>query len=659
MKLISADAWLRSPLDRDIIENWTAQGARGAYELAVPSLDVPDDWSFLVLGDSGDSDFSGGEESPQEAVARIMAEDSAAPGFNGPGRLILHTGDVVYMTGEFRLYDVNFRRPYAAFLTPESTPENLCFEIPFLPVPGNHDYYDPGLLVRWMSGLPILGAGVRTVMRQFFSFSLPEGGSNQGEAYMRAFVHPDAQRLLSPLMYQPREQTRLPNRYYRFTCGNVDFFALDSNTLDAPAPDEGAGEVRQDAREAVKRLKKEQEVVQEELSRLQSELEDEREHRRRALSADAAEYARVVEIAEGFHEDLSRLRSRIQEVGSAGRELHRHSEPVGSAVRHVERRWEELETDLRKASEPDSRFDVLNEAEDADNDVDEALRALERLLSELPQGSFKAEVLSVREDLEERYAEWCSTVGNPPSELAERVREHSERILDIQRDLAVARRRMRYRPEDYDADQYNWLRNALRESVLERPGNWRVVYMHHPPYTSIVNHCEGRDVRDVRANLLPILQEGQVDAVFSGHSHAFEWFRSSEVPNMGLFVTGGGGQISLRPSVIEPGRLERHRGERISLAEAGALSAATAGNGPPGPDGRNKFLYHYLLVHARADALEITPVGVRHTGEAFEREQPLPVFFTEDVAGDGTEVRYLQAVRVRRDAPPEPVWADR
>ena len=38
------------------------------------------------------------------------------------------------------------------------------------------------------------------------------------------------------LRYVPGEFTRLPNRYYSFRYGGIDFFALDSNTFNAPQP---------------------------------------------------------------------------------------------------------------------------------------------------------------------------------------------------------------------------------------------------------------------------------------------------------------------------------------------------------------------------------------------------------------------------------------
>src|SRR5262249_12778589 len=112
------------------------------YSLAIPPLADPIRFVFLAVGDTGDSEAAGPHFSPQDAVAQHLAADAALPDSAGDAALVLHTGDVVYMAGERRLYDRNFRRPYAAFLTPESTVDRLVFRLPFLPVPGNHDYYD-------------------------------------------------------------------------------------------------------------------------------------------------------------------------------------------------------------------------------------------------------------------------------------------------------------------------------------------------------------------------------------------------------------------------------------------------------------------------------------------------------------------------------------
>src|SRR5205823_2983579 len=164
------------------------------------------------------------------------------------------------------------------------------------------------------------------------------------------------------------------------------------------------------------------------------------------------------------------------------------------------------------------------------------------------------------DQVERSLETWCRAIQPLPEPLCDQIHSLSEEALDIQRDLALERRRTRYTPEDYDSAQLRWLEEALKESAEERPNNWRVVYLHHPLYTSILNHCERADIADTRENLLPLLRD-RVHLILSGHAHAFEWFRSDALPNAGIFVTGGGGQITLRPSILVPSRLPRHRGE--------------------------------------------------------------------------------------------------
>ncbi len=80
-------------------------------------------------------------------------------------------------------------------------------------------------------------------------------GSYQGDAYARAFLdylkaldtpaklgqHLDRHYTAKTdtgrcLHYQPGQFTRLPNRYYTFRTGGIDFYALDSSTFNAPSP---------------------------------------------------------------------------------------------------------------------------------------------------------------------------------------------------------------------------------------------------------------------------------------------------------------------------------------------------------------------------------------------------------------------------------------
>ncbi|HEU4753306.1 MAG TPA: hypothetical protein VFU47_09385, partial [Armatimonadota bacterium] len=239
--------------------------------------------------------------------------------------------------------------------------------------------------------------------------------------------------------------------------------------------------------------------------------------------------------------------------------------------------------------------------------------------------------------------------------------------LGVQRDLAQERGRRRYAPDDHDAAQLDWLRATLDGLEEERPNGWRVLVLHHPLFSTIRNHCEHSEIQETRANLLPIVAN-RVHLVLSGHSHAFEWLRCEQMPHAGLFVTGGGGQVGLRRSLLDPHYFQRYRDRYQALCRAGALECAVGGRGPAAPDGENGFLYHYLRVEVRRDMLRIIPVGVRRlrSGE-YRREEPMPVYHAPDLPGSGGWMtagrehpgwhpRRLRAVEVRRDRPPRPLW---
>lgn len=208
------------------------------------------EFSFLVIGDTGSGAHRGGQN-PQRRIAELMLAQRDAC------RFVLHTGDVIYMVGSSEFYPKNFIEPYREFILGGEQPEGIAykqmnFTLPILPVPGNHDYYD----------LPFLyGLMVQTTLplRRLLQFKLDLDigwhGSHQGRAYARAFLdylkefdpkeelghhldrHYSAQTDTGRcLRYEPGHFTRLPNRYYTFRSGGIDFFALDSNTFNAPPP---------------------------------------------------------------------------------------------------------------------------------------------------------------------------------------------------------------------------------------------------------------------------------------------------------------------------------------------------------------------------------------------------------------------------------------
>lgn len=204
-------------------------------------------FSFLVVGDSGAGPYHG--QNPQRRIAELMLFE------RDDCRFVLHTGDVMYLVGSDEYYPKNFIEPYREFLVGGEQPrkiayDQMVFNQPFLPVPGNHDYYDLpflyGLLAQTMQPLrQLLG----------FKLDLDVGwrGSDRGRVYARAFLdylkHYTAEAELAHhldthytaqtatgrcLRYRPGAFTRLPNRYYQFEAGGIDFFALDSNTFNAP-----------------------------------------------------------------------------------------------------------------------------------------------------------------------------------------------------------------------------------------------------------------------------------------------------------------------------------------------------------------------------------------------------------------------------------------
>ena len=89
--------------------------------------------------------------------------------------------------------------------------------------------------------------------------------------------------------------------------------------------------------------------------------------------------------------------------------------------------------------------------------------------------------------------------------------------------------------------QIAWLEDTLKSSKEE----WKIVYFHHPLYSSGGTH--GSDPT-LRAALEPLFVKYGVSVVFTGHDHIYERMK----PQMGIqhFVVGSGGQ--LRPGDVRP-----------------------------------------------------------------------------------------------------------
>jgi hypothetical protein len=86
-----------------------------------------------------------------------------------------------------------------------------------------------------------------------------------------------------------------------------------------------------------------------------------------------------------------------------------------------------------------------------------------------------------------------------------------------------------------DGQQLEWVSRELCGSGAA----WKVVFFHHPIYSSGERH--GSDLR-LREVLEPIFVDSGVEVVFAGHDHIYERVK----PQMGVhyFVSGGAGKLA-------------------------------------------------------------------------------------------------------------------
>ena len=91
--------------------------------------------------------------------------------------------------------------------------------------------------------------------------------------------------------------------------------------------------------------------------------------------------------------------------------------------------------------------------------------------------------------------------------------------------------------EDWTAAQLEWLTEQLAAHANEPGVRWRIVYGHHPIYTSGEHNGERR-IGQLQRELLPVLKQANVDVYLTGHDHDIEHLR---VDGIDLVVCGGGG----------------------------------------------------------------------------------------------------------------------
>jgi predicted phosphodiesterase len=95
-----------------------------------------------------------------------------------------------------------------------------------------------------------------------------------------------------------------------------------------------------------------------------------------------------------------------------------------------------------------------------------------------------------------------------------------------------------------DPEQLAWLEEGLKDSG----SRWKIVFFHHPIYTS-GRYTAGAS--SLRRALEPVLVNGDADVVLSGHEHFYERTH----PQRGIFYFVSGAAGSLRRGDINPGPL--------------------------------------------------------------------------------------------------------
>lgn len=85
-----------------------------------------------------------------------------------------------------------------------------------------------------------------------------------------------------------------------------------------------------------------------------------------------------------------------------------------------------------------------------------------------------------------------------------------------------------------DKKQVKWLEDELAKDTSE----WKVAFMHHPPYSSGGKHGSDNQLREI---VEPIFVKYRVNVVLTGHDHFYERIKTQK--GIQYFVSGAGGKL--------------------------------------------------------------------------------------------------------------------
>lgn len=96
-----------------------------------------------------------------------------------------------------------------------------------------------------------------------------------------------------------------------------------------------------------------------------------------------------------------------------------------------------------------------------------------------------------------------------------------------------------------DAAGMSAVKSWLEADLAAATQQWKIVVLHHPPYTSDGSGVHG-DNANVKAHLVPLFAQHGVQFVLQGHNHFYE--RTNAINGVYYLTTGGGGRSLYTPS---------------------------------------------------------------------------------------------------------------
>ncbi len=117
--------------------------------------------------------------------------------------------------------------------------------------------------------------------------------------------------------------------------------------------------------------------------------------------------------------------------------------------------------------------------------------------------------------------------------------------------------------------------NWLRQDLAATRQRWIIAFWHHPPYSKGSHDSDSEtELREMRANALPILEDYGVDLVLTGHSHSYErsfqidghYGISSTFNPATMLVNGGAGPYEKATDGSTPGAVYAVAGSSGSIA---------------------------------------------------------------------------------------------